>query len=83
MAAAQQLSGVAPYFIDADADTTASGSNQPVGGLTVIAFNNNHLVYTLTWYALALMVAGGCFILFRAEFRLRRDSLHPGNNAYD
>ena len=30
---------------------------QPIGGLTVISFVNNHLVYAITWYALALMVA--------------------------
>jgi surfeit locus 1 family protein len=30
----------------------------PVGGLTVISFQNNHLVYAITWYLLALMVAG-------------------------
>ena len=84
MAAALQLSGVAPYFIDADANTNAANSASdnpaPVGGLTVIAFNNNHLVYTLTWFALALMVAGACLILFRTEFRLRRTSLHPDSN---
>jgi surfeit locus 1 family protein len=60
MSAVRGLRQVAPYFIDADA--TAAGSlsdpSAPVGGLTVISFHNSHLVYTLTWYALALMVAG-------------------------
>ncbi len=27
------------------------------GGLTIIAFPNNHLVYALTWFTLALMLA--------------------------
>lgn len=30
----------------------------PVPGLTVLKFHNNHLVYALTWFGLALMVAG-------------------------
>lgn len=32
--------------------------HQPVPGLTVLKFHNNHLVYALTWFGLALMVAG-------------------------
>jgi surfeit locus 1 family protein len=41
----------------------------PVGGLTVIAFHNSHLVYAITWYTLALMVAGGIWIAIRNETR--------------
>ena len=55
IAAAKGLTNVAPYFVDAKAGPDKAG---PVGGLTVIAFHNNHLVYALTWYALAAMVAG-------------------------
>ena len=29
----------------------------PIGGLTVVAFHNDHLVYALTWFTLALMLA--------------------------
>lgn len=72
MAAAHRLSHVAPYFIDADAAAERASSDQPVGGLTVISFHNNHLVYAITWYALALMVAGACFWVAREERRLRR-----------
>lgn len=61
MAAARGLSRVAPFFIDADAKqagiATPQESVAPVGGMTVISFPNNHLVYALTWYALAAMVA--------------------------
>jgi surfeit locus 1 family protein len=71
IAAAHHLADVAPYFIDADA-TPTDNKSQPVGGLTVIAFNNNHLVYTLTWFALALMVAGACYYLVRSELKVRR-----------
>lgn len=40
------------------ASIAATDAAAPIGGLTVIAFSDNHLVYALTWYALALMVAG-------------------------
>ncbi len=46
----------------------------PVGGLTVITFHNSHLVYSITWYTLALMVAGGMWMVIREERRLRRAS---------
>ncbi|MES2262194.1 MAG: SURF1 family protein [Pseudomonadota bacterium] len=60
IAAARGLDNVAPYFIDADAAQAPAqvGDPAPVGGLTVISFHNNHLVYALTWYALAAMVVG-------------------------
>lgn len=44
------IEGVAPFFIDAGAD--AKPGDFPVGGLTVIAFRNSHMVYALTWFAL-------------------------------
>ncbi|MGJ5201922.1 SURF1 family protein [Bradyrhizobium sp. HKCCYLR20261] len=56
IAAARGLSQVAPFFVDADATPNPGG--YPIGGLTVIAFPNNHLVYALTWFTLALMLAG-------------------------
>jgi len=59
IAAAEGLSDVAPYFIDADATPNPGGL--PVGGLTVVAFRNSHLVYALTWYALAAMSAYGVY----------------------
>ena len=72
IAAAQGLPApdVAPYFLDAD-DTPNPGG-WPVGGLTVVQFHNSHLVYAITWYALALMVAGGAAIFAWQERRLRR-----------
>ncbi|WP_315799486.1 SURF1 family protein [Bradyrhizobium sp. SZCCHNR1002] len=56
IAAARGLQDVAPYFVDADATPNPGGF--PIGGLTVIAFPNSHLVYALTWFTLALMLAG-------------------------
>lgn len=75
IAAARSLSRVAPYFVDADAtaDPAAapSASGHPIGGLTVVSFHNNHFAYALTWYALALMVAGAVFWAAREEKRAR------------
>jgi surfeit locus 1 family protein len=55
IAKARDLNRVALYFIDADA--TANPGGLPVGGLTVVSFYNHHLLYALTWFALALMLA--------------------------
>lgn len=57
IAAAEGLGPVAPYFIDVEA---SSGARQgdPVGGLTVVTFRNTHLIYALTWFALAALLAG-------------------------
>jgi surfeit locus 1 family protein len=75
IAMARGLSRVAPYFIDADAvpraaaDSSHTPESSPVGGLTVIAFHNNHLVYAITWYTLALMAVGGAWLAVREERR--------------
>ncbi len=62
IAAARGLPDTAPMFIDAD-DTPNPGG-YPVGGLTVIAFADNHLVYALTWFTLAALgVAGLVFVV--------------------
>lgn len=66
IAAARRLGPVAPYFIDADAGPPGTA---PVGGLTVIRFPNNHLVYAITWFALAAMVAGAAAMLLRSRSR--------------
>ncbi len=64
------LEPVAPFFIDAEAGEPGSPSGQgPVGGLTVIAFNNNHLVYAITWYGLALLVLVCAVIVWREARR--------------
>ncbi|OKH87163.1 SURF1 family protein [Thalassospira sp. TSL5-1] len=55
---------VAPYFIDADAQKNPGGL--PIGGLTQIRFNNSHLVYAITWFSLALMVAAGAWYALRS-----------------
>jgi len=55
IAGARDLPATAPYFIDADRTGWQGGDPSP--GLTIVAFSNNHLVYALTWAALALMTA--------------------------
>jgi surfeit locus 1 family protein len=62
----------APYFVDADKDQESAAGEEdlrPVGGLTVISFQNNHLVYALTWYALAAMAAGAFIWVARDDRR--------------
>jgi surfeit locus 1 family protein len=80
IAKARGLPAVAPYFVDADAASAAAGGGpapgaevQPVGGLTVISFVNNHLVYAVTWFALALMIAGGTVWVVRDARKGRPD----------
>lgn len=52
----RSVTDAAPYFIDADA--TANAGGLPLGGLTVIAFRNQHLQYAVTWFGLALLSIG-------------------------
>lgn len=59
IAKARGLTRTAPYLIDADA--TASPGGLPIGGLTVVRFSDNHLIYALTWFGLAL----GCAFAIR------------------
>ena len=65
IAAARGLPKTAPYFVDADAGPRSDAS--PVGGLTVISFHNNHLVYAITWYTLALMTAWAAWRVMRED----------------
>lgn len=73
IAAARGLAAdrVAPFFVDAEAAPRAAAGRTtwPAGGLTVIAFPNSHLVYALTWYALAAMVAAAAWYVWRADRR--------------
>lgn len=71
IAAARGLSGAAPYFVDADATSNPGGL--PLGGLTIVAFPDNHLVYALTWFTLAAMVLGALAYTLRDAGRSRND----------
>ncbi len=69
------LARVAPFFVDAGkGQDPAAAPETAVGGLTVISFPNNHLVYALTWYALALMVAAATWWVARYEARRSSDA---------
>jgi len=78
IAQARGLNETAPFFVDADGAQPGSSASRngadglPIGGLTVVSFYNNHLVYALTWYALALMMAGVLVWALREERKLRR-----------
>lgn len=69
IAAARGLSQVAPFFIDADA--APNGGGYPIGGLTVVRFPNNHLIYALTWFAMAFMLAAALLRALRGRFHVR------------
>jgi surfeit locus 1 family protein len=70
ISAKRGLSDAAPYFIDAEAN---SGTGGPVGGLTVVSFPNNHLVYALTWFGLAALLAVWAVVLIRDEHQRRQE----------
>ena len=77
IAEARGLNDIAPYFVDADAskgaraDTAPNGGavREPIGGLTIISFPNNHLVYAITWFVLALMSVAAAMFLLREDRR--------------
>ncbi|MFI4948177.1 MAG: SURF1 family protein [Alphaproteobacteria bacterium] len=52
MSAADGLTDVAPFYIDADASPNPGG--WPEGGVTLPALPNNHLQYAITWFSLAV-----------------------------
>lgn len=69
IAAARHLAPpLGSYFIDADAGARGA---LPIGGLTVVQFPNNHLVYALTWFALAGMTAAAYIMLMRHSLKAR------------
>ncbi|HEX4917157.1 MAG TPA: SURF1 family protein [Limnobacter sp.] len=66
------LNNVAPFFVDAGEPRnlnpemiTFKPQTYPVDGLTIVRFTNHHLMYAITWYALALLVAIATVLLRR------------------
>jgi surfeit locus 1 family protein len=81
IAQARGLGPVAPYFIDAEkGQEHPQGNEQVTGGLTVISFPNNHLMYALTWFALAAMVAGGYYLVLRHDRRRMARGMDDGED---
>lgn len=81
IAAAHGLHDVAPFFVDADAGSQRAVG--PIGGLTVIRFPNNHLIYALTWFALAFMLAGRLFVTFGGGLFRRKRFVHEPAGGHD
>ncbi|MGL3105941.1 SURF1 family protein [Bradyrhizobium sp. BR 1432] len=81
IAAARGLHEVAPFFVDADAGSQIAGG--PIGGLTVIRFPNNHLIYALTWFALAFMLVGRLFVTFGGGLFRRKRFVHEPAGGSD
>lgn len=65
IARARSLQQAAPYFIDADAGANPGG--WPRGGMTVLIFPNNHLIYSITWFGLALLSFVGLIVVLRTR----------------
>ena len=56
IAAAKGIGTVAPFYVEQEAPVPPSGFPQP--GKLVPSLRNNHLQYAVTWYGLALVLAG-------------------------
>lgn len=63
IAAARGIEGAPAYFVDAERSDDPAAL--PAGGLTVVRFANNHLVYALTWFALAAMSLAATVFVWR------------------
>lgn len=74
MAAASGHSDVAPFLVDERASAVPGGL--PQAGETQIVFRNDHLQYALTWYGLALCLAG-VYIALWIGSRRRSDDDRP------
>ncbi|MFC5523621.1 SURF1 family protein [Polaromonas jejuensis] len=86
IAQARGLGQVAPFFLDADAPAQGRSSAAPawpVSGLTVITFHNQHAVYALTWFGLALMVLGASTLVVREERQRRRKRMGDNTGHVD
>lgn len=64
------LPEVLPLFVDAD-DAPNPG-RLPEGGVTLVSLPNNHLQYAVTWYGLALALAGVLAFWIAGQRRARR-----------
>ena len=67
----EHAGAVAPYFVDVAANNDAP-LDWPRPGLTVLHFTNNHLMYAITWFVLALMTAAALGYAIVAELRGQR-----------
>lgn len=77
MARARGLSRTAPFYVEADATPNPGG--WPRGGRAGINLPNNHLQYALTWFGLALTLAG-VFAAFACQ-RSKTSARQPDGEA--
>ena len=75
MTLAAGLVSSAPYFVDAEASGVVG--EYPRGGLTVVEFNNKHLSYAITWYAMALFFLGAMAYVIWERIRGPGRGEHP------
>jgi surfeit locus 1 family protein len=68
MAAAKNWGEVAPFYIEQDGPVPPGGLPKP--GRLSPNLPNNHLQYALTWYALALVLAGIFIVWVRGRHRV-------------
>ncbi|MBT0670863.1 SURF1 family protein [Novosphingobium profundi] len=71
IARTRHVAAYAPVFVDAQQEQSKppAGTKQPVPGLTVIYFPDNHLVYALTWFTLCALSLFGIFLAWRRAGR--------------
>jgi surfeit locus 1 family protein len=70
IAAAKKWASAAPFYIDQEAPVPAGGWPKP--GKLVVALPDNHLQYAITWFGLALALAG-VYVVWLAGRLRRRD----------
>jgi surfeit locus 1 family protein len=69
MAQAKALGPVAPFYVEQESPPAPGGL--PQAGALQPTFPNNHLGYALTWYGLALVLAGSFSVWFVGRWRGR------------
>ncbi|MEW6639341.1 MAG: SURF1 family protein [Pseudomonadota bacterium] len=67
MARALTWGAVAPFYIDLEAPTPASGL--PKAGPLDVQLRDQHLQYAITWFGLAIVVAAAALVWFRSQRR--------------
>jgi surfeit locus 1 family protein len=64
-------SAAAVGLIGSAGSAGSAASAEPIAGLTVIAFPNNHLIYALTWFGMAGLTLVGLWLFLRDSRRRR------------